>query len=201
MDTCIMDTSIIDSCIIDLCIIDSCIIDVEVERRCCSTLRGSHGLRARRARRTKSRGLKGLHLEVGARRAPRLLVLNIFTTDIKVSVVLDVGCQQFQTGATFNLCSPVLHVTRNVPELPFLNYHTYHTFGRPTHLSSFHSLSPYKCFLVIERNLRGTLRGTSNASVGCVFICIFMHLCLQASLALTLSEISWSVRHSLTHTI
>ena len=36
--------------------------------------RGSHGLSARRARRTKSRGPKGLQLEVGARRAPRLLV-------------------------------------------------------------------------------------------------------------------------------
>ena len=33
--------------------------------------RGSHGLNARR---TKSRGLKGLQLEVGARGAPRLLV-------------------------------------------------------------------------------------------------------------------------------
>ena len=33
-----------------------------------------HGLSARRARRTKSRGPKGLQLEVGARRAPRLLV-------------------------------------------------------------------------------------------------------------------------------
>ena len=32
------------------------------------------GLSARRARRTKSRGSKGLQLEVGARRAPRLLV-------------------------------------------------------------------------------------------------------------------------------
>merc|ERR1719239_1572884 len=32
------------------------------------------GLSARRARRTKSRGPKGLQLEVGARRAPRLLV-------------------------------------------------------------------------------------------------------------------------------
>ena len=36
--------------------------------------RGSHGLSARRARRTKSRGPKGLQLEVGARRAPKLLV-------------------------------------------------------------------------------------------------------------------------------
>ena len=35
------------------------------------------GLSARRARRTKSRGPKGLQLEAGARRAPRLLVLNI----------------------------------------------------------------------------------------------------------------------------
>ena len=32
------------------------------------------GLSARRARRTKSRGPKGLQLEVGAQRAPRLLV-------------------------------------------------------------------------------------------------------------------------------
>ena len=35
-----------------------------------SLWRGSHGLSARRARRTKSRGPKGLQLEVGARRAP-----------------------------------------------------------------------------------------------------------------------------------
>ena len=41
-------------------------------------LRGSHGLSARRAWRTKSRGPKGLQLEVGAWRAPRLLVMIIF---------------------------------------------------------------------------------------------------------------------------
>ena len=35
---------------------------------CC----GSHGLSARRAGRSKSRGPKGLQQEVGARRAPRL---------------------------------------------------------------------------------------------------------------------------------
>ena len=40
-----------------------------------SALRGSHGLNARRARRTESRGPKGLHSEVWARRAPRLLVM------------------------------------------------------------------------------------------------------------------------------
>ena len=39
-----------------------------------SYLRGSRGLSARRARRTKSRGPKGPQLEVGARRAPTLLV-------------------------------------------------------------------------------------------------------------------------------
>ena len=39
---------------------------------------GSHGLSARRARRTKSRGPKGLQLEVGARGAPRLLVNRYF---------------------------------------------------------------------------------------------------------------------------
>ena len=36
------------------------------------------GLSARKAPRTKSRGPKGLQLEVGARRAPILLVLNVF---------------------------------------------------------------------------------------------------------------------------
>ena len=48
---------------------------------CWSTLRGSHGLSARRAWRTKLRmpegqkaGPKGCQLEVGAQRAPRLLV-------------------------------------------------------------------------------------------------------------------------------
>ena len=35
-----------------------------------SPLRGSHGLSTRRAGRTKSRGPKGLQLEVGAQRAP-----------------------------------------------------------------------------------------------------------------------------------
>ena len=48
---------------------------------CDATVRGSHGLSARRARRTKSRrpeglkgGPKGHRLEVGARRASKLLV-------------------------------------------------------------------------------------------------------------------------------
>ena len=45
--------------------------------RVMSCWRGSHGLSARRARRTKSRGPKGLQLEVGAQRAPRLLVIHI----------------------------------------------------------------------------------------------------------------------------
>ena len=39
------------------------------------------GLSARRVRRTKSIGPKGLQLEVGARRAPRLLVQNTFPHD------------------------------------------------------------------------------------------------------------------------
>ena len=45
-----------------------------------ASLHGSHGLSARRARRTKSRGPKGLQLEVGARRAPRLLVAHNTST-------------------------------------------------------------------------------------------------------------------------
>ena len=47
-------------------------------------LRVSHGLSAGRARRTKSTGPKGLQLEVGARRAPRLLVFDIMIFDIMI---------------------------------------------------------------------------------------------------------------------
>ena len=43
------------------------------------------GLSARRTRRTKSRGPKGLQLEVGARRAPRLLY-TIFTYQNKLNL-------------------------------------------------------------------------------------------------------------------
>ena len=56
-----------------------------------ATVRGSHGLSARRARRTKSRrpegpkgGPKGHRLEVGARRAPKLLVSNKWTFSTKI---------------------------------------------------------------------------------------------------------------------
>ena len=52
-----------------------------------TSLRGSHGLSARRARRTKSRGPKGLQLEVGARRAPKLLVENIVENYHNVDIV------------------------------------------------------------------------------------------------------------------
>ena len=58
-------------------------------------MRGSHGLSARRARRTKSSrpegqkaGLKGRQLEVGAQRAPRLLVFYIFFIFFKFSYFL-----------------------------------------------------------------------------------------------------------------
>ena len=44
-----------------------------------ASVRGSHGLSARRVRRTKLKaGQKGRQLEVGAQRAPRLLVTYIF---------------------------------------------------------------------------------------------------------------------------
>ena len=46
------------------------------------SLRGSHGLSAQRARRTKSRGPKGLQLEVGARRAPQTSSHLIILTNI-----------------------------------------------------------------------------------------------------------------------
>ena len=74
MDTYIMDTCIMDACIMDTCIMATCItswIHASWTHLC-----GSHGLSARRARRTKSRrpegpkgGPKGRRLEVGARRA------------------------------------------------------------------------------------------------------------------------------------
>ena len=56
-------------------------------------MRGSHGLSARRARRTKSRGSKGLQLEVGAQRAPRLLVLdnwNRFLAKISFKKIIEI---------------------------------------------------------------------------------------------------------------
>ena len=87
MDTCITDTFIMDTSIMDTSYMhhsctDICIIDIEV--LVLVTLRGSHGLSARRARRTNSRGPKGLQLEVGARRAPRLLVFKYFyMTDVE----------------------------------------------------------------------------------------------------------------------
>ena len=61
----------------------------------------SHGLSARRARRTKSRGPKGLHLEVGARRAPRLLVTNKCKEEIKANqnVIAD---QKYQRDHSSN---------------------------------------------------------------------------------------------------
>ena len=51
-------------------------------RGLCSYMRGSHSLSARRAQRTKSRGLNGLQLEVWAQRAPTLLVFNILVISI-----------------------------------------------------------------------------------------------------------------------
>ena len=89
IDICIMSTCIIDTCIIDMCILENASwihapwiqaswIQVSWihaswihERWCWSTLRRSHGLSARRAQGIKSRGPKGLHLEVEARRAPQ----------------------------------------------------------------------------------------------------------------------------------
>ena len=60
MDTCIVDTCIVDTCIVDTCIVDTCIVDTGIMDTCKflgwlgfplsnATLRGSHGLSARRA--------------------------------------------------------------------------------------------------------------------------------------------------------
>ena len=53
------------------------------------------GLSARRARRTKSRGPKCLQLEVGARRAPRLLVINI--AKMKPTALTNIMVVMFKT--------------------------------------------------------------------------------------------------------
>ena len=52
---------------------------------CDATVRGSHGLSTRRARKTKSR-----RLEVGARRAPKLLVyIYLRQADAKLKPIFD----------------------------------------------------------------------------------------------------------------
>ena len=86
-------------------------------RRLWSTLRVSQGLSARRARRTKSRGPKGLQLEVGARRAPRLLVHLYSNLDkyissglpVKLLSLLSVFCHDiaFRTAAIQIVNRPV----------------------------------------------------------------------------------------------
>ena len=68
MNTCIMDTRVMDT--MDTHMMIHASETLRLKNWLWSPLRGSHGLSARRARRTKSRGPKGLHLEVGARRAP-----------------------------------------------------------------------------------------------------------------------------------
>ena len=79
-------------------------------------MRGSHGLSARRARRTKSRGPKGLHLEVGARRAPRLLVSHIcsviMSSCVQKSCVSLFWCLKFQQTSVIS-CSNLMSFLKN----------------------------------------------------------------------------------------
>ena len=94
---------------------------------CVRCLRGSHGLSARRARRTKSRGPKGPQLEVGARRAPRLLVLLIF---IKPTIFYsvestskrpDLSKNQFFKTLGLKFCPPAHRIFRKI--YPKIAYH------------------------------------------------------------------------------
>ena len=81
-----------------------------------ATVRGSHGLSARRARRTKSRrpegpkgGPKGHRLEVGARRAPKLLVYN------KVAALLvDAPKAWLGTSAKYTKMAKICNVCNRV---------------------------------------------------------------------------------------
>ena len=72
--------------------------DLPEPNRCrpsCEKERGSHGLSARRARRTKSRGPKGPQLEVGDRRAPRLLVSSIKSIHVSgLNLLLHLCCNR-----------------------------------------------------------------------------------------------------------
>ena len=72
-DTCIMDTCIVEACIIDIRIIDSCIIEVE-KGVLVNFAWVTRPERPKGAKDEVKRPEKGLHLEIGARRAPRLLV-------------------------------------------------------------------------------------------------------------------------------
>ena len=82
-------------------------------------MRGSHGLSARMARRTKSSrpegpkaGPKGRRLEVGARRAPRLLVYNIYMD----SFCCNVGCMH--PKHRFNITINLQSTRKNEPFTP-----------------------------------------------------------------------------------
>ena len=70
-------------------------------------VRGSHGLSAQSARRTKSRGPKGLHLEVRAGRAPRHLVFVYFSLLNFVQVVASVMPLSLHSLADKIFCSTV----------------------------------------------------------------------------------------------
>ena len=80
LDTCIMDTCIMDTCITDTCTMDACIIYTYITQWIHASwthLHGSHGLSARRARRTKSRRPEGpQNRSWGPEGPPKLLVSN-----------------------------------------------------------------------------------------------------------------------------
>ena len=79
---------------------------VMVLARVMSLLRGSNSLSARRARRTKSRGPKGLQIEVEARRALRLLVLWYWSTQKLIR--LRAKSEDNHIWLTPNSC-PIIH--------------------------------------------------------------------------------------------
>ena len=70
-------------------------------------MRVSHGLSARRAWRTKSRGLKGLQLEVAARRAPRLLAceyLEILIPIFLIYAMQHANVNEWAGASSVNIC-------------------------------------------------------------------------------------------------
>ena len=101
--------------------------------RAFSFLHGSHDLNAWRAWRTKSRGLKGLRLEVRAQRAPRLLVVHITWQAIHLNFItwpmaIYLGGQIHYSGGDEypRTLGGLYCISQTLPWLLLLHYHPHH---------------------------------------------------------------------------
>ena len=108
----------------------------------------SHGLSARRAQRTKSRGPKGLLLEVGARRAPRLLV--IYKIHRLIHDVNDSICWIFRSVVNWGEARLVREIVATTSKVPLSHLHLI----QPIHPSTIHKIYSNNLFAqLIKINL------------------------------------------------